>query len=85
MSFCGNIIELIEQKKVMNDRDFLLWNETNIEDALTSEPEVEVYIEQKLLEELSTKPFLLIDVAIGNIKGEEIGYLFFKKNADVYG
>lgn len=46
---------------------------------------INVFIEQNLLPELELKDQILIDVAIGEIKGVKIGMLFIKQSQDVYG
>ncbi|MFX0041299.1 MAG: hypothetical protein ACFE8L_00165 [Candidatus Hodarchaeota archaeon] len=46
---------------------------------------INVFIEKNLLPELELKDQILIDVAIGEVKGVKIGMLFIKKSQDVYG
>ena len=79
LAFCGNVLELIEKQKVIEDGDFIEW--TDLDKNLN----INVFIEQNLLPELELKDQILIDVAIGEIKGVKIGMLFIKKSQDVYG
>ncbi len=87
MTFCGNIVELIEKKKVYRDSDFVLWENTNINENFDNARGIEVYIEKNLVKELmNQKPIIIIDAAIGKTKqGDQIGMLFIKKNKNVYG
>ncbi|MHA1805756.1 MAG: hypothetical protein ACTSU4_14665 [Promethearchaeota archaeon] len=87
MTFCGNIVELIEKKKVYRDSDFVLWENTNINENFDNARGIEVYIEKNLVKELmNQKPMIIIDAAIGKTKqGDQIGMLFIKKNKNVYG
>jgi len=79
LAFCGNVLELIEKQKVIEDGDFIEW--TDLDKNLN----INVFIEQNLLPELELKDQILIDVAIGEIKGVKIGMLFIKQSQDVYG
>lgn len=79
MAFCGNVIELIEKQKVIKDGDFIEWTD------LDNDLNIDVFIEKNLLPELELKDQILIDVAMGDIKGVKIGMLFIKKSQDVYG
>lgn len=47
MSFCGNVVELVEKYKVYNDNDFIEWENTNLYDKINNCLEIEVYIEKK--------------------------------------
>ena len=80
MAFCGNVIELVEKYKVLDEKDdFIQWKE------IEGNPNIEVYIENDLVSEFMEKELILIDVAIGELNGEQIGLLFIKKQEDVYG
>ncbi len=80
MSFCGNVLELVEKYKVLEDKgQFILW--TNIE----NNPGIEVYIEEKILPEIEEDDLVFIDAIIADIKGEKSAFLFIRKNKDVYG
>ena len=79
MAFCGNVIELIEKQKVIEDGDFIEWTE------IDKNPIIDVFIEKNLLPELESKDKIFIDVAIGHIKSVKIGMLFIKQSQDVYG
>ena len=80
MAFCGNVVELVEKFKIIEEKgDFIQWKE------IMGDPQVEVYIETNLIPEFKELDLLLIDVAIGQINGEKIGMLFIKKQNDVYG
>lgn len=85
MNFCGNVVELVEKYKVVNDNDFIHWKDTNLDDQLDNCLEIEVYIEKKIISELEEKPLIIIDAAIGELKGSKIGMLFMKKDSNVYG
>lgn len=43
MSFCGNVVELVEKYKVFNDDDFMGWNNININEKLENGIKIEVY------------------------------------------
>jgi len=80
MMFCGDVLELVEKYKILEDKaEFIKW--TNIE----NNPNVEVYIESMVLPDLEQKELIIIDVIIGEVHGEKIGILFIKKQGDVYG
>ncbi len=80
MAFCGNVIELVEKHKVLDEKEnFIQWNE------IIDDPNIEVYIENDLIQELTQKTIVLIDVALGELNGEQMGLLFLKKQKDVYG
>ena len=80
MAFCGNMIELVEKHKVLDEKEnFIQWKE------IKDNPNIEVYIENELMQELTQKTILLIDVALGELNGEQMGLLFLKKQQDVYG
>jgi hypothetical protein len=84
MTVCGNFVELIEAHKVKDDEDFILWNVSQNEDDYASF-DFDVYIENKIVEELSHKQLLLIDATIGKADGKEVGMLFIKSDKDKYG
>ena len=80
MSFCGNVLELVQKYKIFEDKEhFILWN--NIE----KNPNIEVYIEEKVLPEIEEDDLLFIDAIIAEVKGEKSAFLFIRKNKDVYG
>lgn len=85
MSFCGNVVELVEKYKVYNDDDFIRWKDTNIYENIDDYLEIEVYIEKKIISELEEKPLIIIDAAIGEVNGNKVGILFMKKNSNLYG
>lgn len=85
MSFCGNVVELVEKRKVIEDYEFIEWNNTNLQDINQTGLEIEVYIEKKVFSELEDKSLVIIDAAIGKIEGNKVGMLFMKKDKDVYG
>lgn len=85
MSFCGNVVELVEKYKVVNDMDFILWNDTNIENNDSGIEKVEIYIEEKILEELEIKPLIIIDAVTRETEDSKVGMLFMKKEPHVYG
>ena len=73
LSFCGNFVELVESKKVENDKDFILWTDFSNKDI-----DFDVYIELSIIKELESKPIIEIHASIGAVKGESIGVLFIK-------
>jgi hypothetical protein len=80
MAFCGNVVELVEKFKIIEEKsDFIQWRE------IVGDPQVEVYIETGIISEFTDMDLILIDVAVGQINGEKIGMLFIKKQNDVYG
>ena len=84
LSFCGNVLELVEKQKIHDDSEFIQW--TEFEEISLDYPNVEVYIEKELLPELNQKNLILIDAVIGKGgDGETFGLLFMKKEKDVYG
>ncbi|MHA1688431.1 MAG: hypothetical protein ACTSYC_04715 [Promethearchaeota archaeon] len=84
MTFCGNVVELVEKKKVYQDNEFVSWKNTNLNEIFNEPFDIEVFIEKKLLNELNQKPMIIIDAAIGETENGQIGMLFIKKNKDVY-
>ncbi len=85
MSFCGNVVELVEKYKVYKDNDFIEWQNTNINKNLNKDLEIEVYIEKKIILELEDKPLVIIDASLGEVNGKKVGILFMKKDSNVYG
>lgn len=78
--FCGNVVELVEKHKVLDDSiKFIPWNYDN------KYNDVEIYIEESIIPELTIEALITIDVAIGLIKGEKFGLFFIKKDPNVYG
>ena len=78
--FCGNVVELVEKHKVLDESiKFIPWNDDN------KYNDVEIYIEESIIPELTNEALITIDVAIGLIKGEKFGLLFIKKDPNVYG
>jgi hypothetical protein len=80
MAFCGNVVELVNLHKVLDEQEnFSQWKE------IEGNPNIDVYIENDLILEFMEKEVILIDVAVGELNGEQIGLLFIKKQKDVYG
>jgi hypothetical protein len=80
MAFCGNVVELVQKHKVLKDKTgFVKWDEFD------EDYEIEVYIENPLVPEFEQKPTMLIDAALGEVKGKTVGMLFIKKESNVYG
>ena len=81
MAFCGNVIELVEMHKILDDKEeFINWDISSISVNL------QVYIEKSLINELMKNNFIVIDALIGETKNsEKIGLLFIKKENNVYG
>ena len=80
MAFCGNVLELVEKHKVLDDKEeFIQYDE------IEGSPSIEVFFENKIISEFMEKDLMLIDMAIGELNGEQIGLLFIKKEKDVYG
>jgi hypothetical protein len=53
--------------------DFIIWTDETFNKLGT-----QVYIEQKIIEELEQNSVIQINVALGELKGEKIGFLFMK-------
>ncbi|NHJ20003.1 MAG: hypothetical protein EAX91_03595 [Candidatus Lokiarchaeota archaeon] len=85
MCFCGNVVELVEQHKILNDDDFIQLNDSEIENKQMKTKPINVYIEKKIIDEFEAQPLTIVDVAVGDIDGKKVGMLFIKKNLDVYG
>jgi hypothetical protein len=85
MSFCGNVVELVEEYKLLNDDDFIRLNDSEIENRQIKTKHINVYIEKKIIHEFEAKTLTIVDAAIGDIEGKKVGMLFIKKNSDVYG
>lgn len=81
IDICGNILELVEKHKILNEEEnFAKWTEFK-EDI----DKIEVYIEKVILPELINQHFILIDAAVGKLQnGEKFGLLFIKKENNVY-
>jgi len=69
--FCGNIVEVVKEIKVLYDTDFIVWEDINEEFTY------DVYIEEKIIDQYESKEFMLIDVIIFE---EYRGMLFIKSS-----
>jgi hypothetical protein len=85
MSFCGNFVEMVDKSKVDRDTDFILWEDTNLDENEFRKDEIEVYIEKSIIPELEEKSLIIIDAAQGELDNRTVGVLFIKKESDVYG
>ena len=54
--------------------DFIIW----IDDESTETLDTQIYIDNKIIEELEQNSVIQINVALGEIKGEKIGFFFMK-------
>ena len=81
MAFCGNVIELVEKKKVLDGYpEFVKYNN------ISSDSSVEVYVEKSILPELEQKELILVDAIQSESNGKKVGLLFMKRlNDDTYG
>ena len=81
MSFCGNVLELVEKDKVLEDYpEFVKWNNNE------EETDIEVYLEKSIVPELEKKGLILIDAIVSEVKGNKVGLLLMKKlNNETYG
>ncbi|MFX1274948.1 MAG: hypothetical protein ACFFBP_03710 [Promethearchaeota archaeon] len=81
MSFCGNVLELVEKYKVFEGYvEFVKW------DSIEENPDVEVYMEKSIIPELEEKGIIVIDAIVSEVKGKKMGLLLMKKlNTDTYG
>ena len=81
MAVCGNILELVEKHKILNEEEnFVKWT-----DFKGKIDKIEVYIEKEIIPELINQEFILIDAAVGKLQnGEKFGLLFIKKDDNVY-
>jgi len=78
--FCGNVIELIERYKILEDSgDFVSWKE------IENNPDIEVFIEKSVISDLEEKEKVIIDAVVGDTIHGPIGMLFIKNEKDVYG
>jgi len=79
MGFCGNVLELVEKYKVLEDYpEFVRWTEVE------GKPNVEVYIEKDIIPEIEIKELILIDAVVKEENGKEFGMLFMKKSPNMY-
>ena len=85
MSICGNFVDLIDAKKVQNDEEFILWDETNLHENIPKKFTTKMYVEKGILKELSHKELLIIDAATRNVGGQDVGMLYIKHDEDKYG
>lgn len=85
MAFCGNVIELVEMHKILDDKEeFIKW--TEFDNISSVGANLLVYIEKNELNELMKKDLIVIDAIIGETKNnEKIALLFIKKDNNVYG
>lgn len=81
MSFCGNVLELVEKNKVLDGYpEFVQWND--LDEGIG----IEVYMEKSIIPELKERGLIVIDTILSEIKGKEVGLLFMKKlNDKTYG
>ncbi|MHA1274091.1 MAG: hypothetical protein ACTSQJ_15405 [Promethearchaeota archaeon] len=82
MSFCGNVLELIEKKKILDElNDFVHWKE------IENNFKIDVYIEKSILPELINQDLIIIDAIVEELSnGKKVGMLFIKNtNPNVYG
>ena len=81
MSFCGNVLELVEKEKVLEGYpEFIQWTD------IDGDGDIEVYLEKSIIPELKEQGLVVIDAIISDIKGKKVGLLFMKKlNNDTYG
>ena len=81
MAVCGNMLELVEKHKILNEeKNFVKW--TDFEGNIDN---IEVYIEKDIIPELINQTFILIDAAVGKLQnGEKFGLLYIKKDDNVY-
>jgi len=85
MSLCGNFVELVEKFRILEDDDFIKLKDTDIENEQFKDEHIEVYIEKLIIPELEEKSLTIVDVAVGDVEGKKVGFLFIKKNSNVYG
>jgi len=81
MSFCGNVLELVEKNKVLDGYpEFVQWAD------IDEDIDIEVYMEKSIIPELEERGLIMIDAIISDIKGKKVGLLFMKKlNNNTYG
>lgn len=82
-SFCGNVLELVEKYKILDQaEEFIRWSGNDYD------PKIEFYVEKNIISELEKEKEnnLLIDAAVGDLmNGSKMGMLFLRKKAEVYG
>ena len=76
---------MVEEHIILDDSDFIKLKDTEIENQQFETAQIDVYIEKQIILELEEKPLTIVDVAVGEVKGEKVGLLFIKKNSNVYG
>ena len=86
MAFCGNVVDLVEKHKVLDDKEeFVKWKKF---DGIThNDSNLQVYIEKCIIPEFKIKDFIKIDLLTYNTleSGEQVALLFIKKEDNVYG
>lgn len=74
MSFCGNVLELVEKQKVLESYpEFVKW------DDIDQKIGIEVFLEKTIIPELEEKGLIVIDAILSEIKGKKMGLLLMKK------
>ena len=70
----------MEKYKVVEDlEDFVLWKE------IENNPNIEVFIEDKVVPELEQKEVVNIDAVVGESIHGTVGMLFIKNQTNMYG
>ena len=84
MSFCGNVLELVEKHSVLDDTtEFIQWSE---DEDVKNYPDIEVFVEKNILPELQKQEQILIDALLWESPaGDKMGILFAKNDKDTYG
>lgn len=81
MTFCGNVLELVEKHNVLDGYpEFIKWND------FEEDYDLEVYMEKSIIPELKDQGLIVIDAILSEINGKKMGMLFMKRlNNKVYG
>ena len=86
MAFCGNVVDLVEKHKVLDDKEeFVKWK--RFDGINPDDSNLQVYIEKSIVPEFKTKDIVKIDKFSYNCmeSGEQLTLLFIKHDNDVYG
>ena len=86
MAFCGNVVDLVEKHKVLDDKeDFVRWK--RFDGISHHDSNLQVYIEKNVVPEFKTRDSLRIELITYNTaeSAEQVNLLFIKKDNDVYG
>ena len=86
MAFCGNVVDLVEKHKVLDDKEeFVKWKRF---DGITpDDSNLQVYIEKSIIPDFKTRDSLRIELITYKTaeSAEQVSLLFIKNDNNVYG